>query len=100
MCSNFLFDAEQVSYPRMFDLIIFTLQTMGVTARYPRAHGDQVLDVSFVDDSTFASCSQDGLVALWDIREKGTKGGEFKKLYIYVSVIWSQSYWSFKMTMA
>ena len=89
----------------MFDLIIFTLpsllfQTMGVTARYPRAHGDQVLDVSFVDDSTFASCSQDGLVAMWDIREKGTKGGEFKKLYIYVSVIWSQSYWSFKMTMA
>ena len=71
----------------MFDMMIFKLlsfffQTMGVTARFPRAHGDQVLDVSFVDDSTFASCSQDGLVAMWDIREKNTKGGKFKKLYI------------------
>ena len=54
---------------------------MGVTARYSRAHGDQALGVTFVDAaaasaSAFASCSQDGLVALWDIREKGNRGGE------------------------
>ena len=47
---------------------------MGVRARYSRAHGDQVLGVSFVDATVFASCSQDGLVALWDIREKGPSG--------------------------
>ena len=48
---------------------------MGVRARYTRAHGDQVLGVSFVDPTVFASCSQDGLVALWDIREKDASGG-------------------------
>ena len=53
-----------------------SLQTMGVTARYSRAHGDQALDVTFFDSSAFASCSQDGLVAMWDIRQKGNRGGE------------------------
>lgn len=57
---------------------------MGVTARYPRAHGDQALDVTFVDAaSVFASCSQDGLVALWDIREKGNRGGGAARLHIW-----------------
>lgn len=56
-------------------IVAWDLKTMGVTARYPRAHGDQALDVTFVDAaSVFASCSQDGLVALWDIREKGNRG--------------------------
>jgi len=55
-------------------IVAWDLKTMGVTARYSRAHGDMALDVTFVKSSAFASCSQDGLVALWDIREKGNRG--------------------------
>lgn len=54
-------------------------------------HGKPIGDVVFApkDDQLLYSCSQDGAVKLWDLREKGTCAQEYQSEYLVVAKLMS-----------
>ena len=53
-------------------VVAFDLSTMALQTKFPRAHSEPVLALaaSPANCNVFVTCGQDGIAAVWDLREK------------------------------